>query len=213
MVRVGRIAGLLAACAALYAVGVFTGTALDLDLVADNRQLRTIHARLAAELASAEVELGRERRQAQLAELLTEQLRVELDKLVSERADLRREIDFYLRFVDRAGNLEGIQVQDLVVARRPDGSGYWYRLVLVQNPRSGEVVTGVAKLRVEAGGDSPEALATARADYEFRYFQLLEGTFELTESLRPATVKVDILPAGGIEADAVSVSFPWQATS
>ena len=211
LVRAGRPALLFAVCAALYLGGVLSVAGIDFDMVDANRQLQAHNRDLTGESARLREQIALLERQAGMSDLLVRQLRLELDGLVAERADLRREIDFYRRFVDHSGALDGIGVQDLVVARSADGSGYRYRLVLVQNPATGAVASGIAQLTVQIE-DEATVISATRAEYQFRYFQLLEGTFHLPDAVRPRAVKVDILPAGGGDEAAVSVSFPWQAT-
>ena len=211
-VRAIRPVVLFVICAGLYVAGVVSVANIDFSIVTQHRSANMRDIDSSKESAALRQEMALLQRQAGLSELLIKQLRVEIEGLVTERADLRREIDFYRRFVERAGTLDGIGVQDLVVARRADGTGYRYRLVLVQNPTAGSMASGTAQLTVETDGEA-RPISAARAGYEFRYFQLLEGTFDLPQAVRPLAVKVDILPTGGGQEAAVSVSFPWQATS
>jgi hypothetical protein len=145
-----------------------------------------------------------------------EDLRVELQRLEAEVLSLKREVAFYRRVMAAQG-APGLRVQSLMLEPLARDRMFRYRLLLTQfgkqvRPARGRLrltIHGMSKGKREQLG--LRAVATAprdELDFDFRYFQSLEGDLLLPEGFQPLNVEVELKTAGE-KPVTVRRTFDW----
>lgn len=141
-----------------------------------------------------------------------------LRSLQDEVLALKEEVAFY-RGIVSAGKEQGLNIQTFVLDKNGTGNAYRFQLVLTQNMKRAKVVSGTVKLSVtgEQGGQSRrlglDELSADRAralEFQFKYFQRLEGSFTLPEGFVPRQVHVNAT-ASGKKPKNVEQAFDWQS--
>lgn len=125
---------------------------------------------------------------------------------------LREELDFYRNIISPANKTSGLQIQRLHITPGDDAGQFRYKLVLVQALKHERTVDG--RVYFEVVGDKGGSASTVRfpgsergINFSFRYFQDIEGKWDLPAGFHPTSVVVRVLtPSGGNGAEE---TFPW----
>lgn len=129
-------------------------------------------------------------------------------------AGLREEVNFYRNIIAPQDDRRGAQVQELKIEPTPLRGHYRYRVVLIQAYNHKQMVEG--KLALDVSGTKGGAADSLRIDrigdkpieVNFRYFQTVEGEFDLPPGFVPGRVKVSILPHRR-DQSVVERAWPW----
>jgi len=140
-----------------------------------------------------------------------------LRSLQDEVLALKEEVAFY-RGIVSAGKETGLNIQTFVLDKDGESNAYRFQLVLTQNMKRAKVIKGTVKLSVtgEQGGqsrrlnfDELSGEQTRALEFQFKYFQRLEGKFTLPEGFVPRQVHVNA-SASGKRPKNVEQAFDWQ---
>jgi hypothetical protein len=157
-------------------------------------------------------ELARAQRSVQMSETAFQELDRALKASAAEIVKLREELNFYRNIISPLDKKAGLRIQNLHV--RPTGAAntYRYKLVLIQALKHDKAVRGVASLEVTGLKDGEETALAVTDDKDgairvnFKYFQDIEGEFELPPGFKPQRIRVSIKPRGG---EPVEASYAW----
>jgi len=169
-------------------------------LEADNARLRDVAAR-------AEQQLRIDRTAYQ-------EINAALGESNKRIATLREEVNFYRNIIAPQDERRGAQVEDLKIEPTPVANHYRYRAVLIQAYNHKQMVEG--RLVLEITGLRAGVSDTVRVDQiedkpidvSFRYFQTVEGEFDLPLGFVPDRVKVSIVPHRRNQSGAER-TWPW----
>lgn len=157
-------------------------------------------------------ELARAQRSVQMSETAFQELDRALKASAAEIVKLREELNFYRNIISPLDKKAGLRIQSLHVEPAGDKHKYRYKLVLIQALKHDRAVRGSATLEVTGTRDGePTALAMPEGrkgmiKVNFKYFQDIEGEFELPPDFKPQRIKVSVDPRGG---DPVEASYAW----
>jgi hypothetical protein len=141
----------------------------------------------------------------------------DLKDLEDEIFDLKEEVAFYRDIVSAQRN-KGLNIQSLDILPVGSGSDYRYRLVLTKDMRNDKVVTGKVNLSVEGEYDGKskrlpfsELLGRESSDieFQFRYFQKLEGQIRLPDGFYPHSVLVEVVAGEKSKKRTAERQFNW----
>lgn len=142
---------------------------------------------------------------------------VHLRNLQDEVLALKEEVAFY-RGIVSAGKEKGLNIQTFIVDKETSPGAYRFQLVLTQHLKRVKKITGKVKLKVtdEADGSPKELLLSdmdgkqANAlDFEFKFFQRIEGRFTLPSGFKPERLQINVVSSGKKPAS-VEKSFEWR---
>ncbi|SDI63254.1 hypothetical protein SAMN04488540_102275 [Ferrimonas sediminum] len=153
--------------------------------------------------AALEIELDTERRSQADTIAMMAQLRQQL-------AQTETELTFYRNIMAPEQNADGVVIHEVAVENSHSPGHFRYKLVLTQQKKRKRFAKGRASMLLAGSQNgSPATLNLERlgADrdrlkFSFRYFQELEGSFNLPENFVPErlTVKVKTASGGGQKA-------------
>lgn len=174
---------------------------------------------LADEIAKLQAENQSLREALSRAELLVRTNRtayLELDQTLKgsaqEMLKLREELDFYRSIISPANKIGGLQLQRLSILPGNDAGQYRYKLVLIQALKHERNVDGRVRFEVVGarGGASLKLgfPASARGiGFNFKYFQEVEGKWDLPVGFNPEAVIVRVTPTH--QGNEMEKTFPW----
>lgn len=172
----------------------------------ENSGLRDDNQQLREALARAE-------RTVQIAQVSYEDLAKKLESSDQDNIKLREEVNFYRNIISPADKRGGLRVQSLDIQSAGSGNAYRYKLVLIQALKHERIIFGTASLEITGsqGGQSTVIKVPAANErpiqVSLKYFQDIEGKFELPKGFRARSVKISVTPAGG--GQAVEAVYDW----
>lgn len=140
-----------------------------------------------------------------------------LRELQDEILALKEEVSFYQGIVE-SNQGRGLDVHELVLDRLAGERSFRFQLVLTRNMKSDKVVTGTVSLSVagEHGGQAREFTLeelssehSGTLEFQFKYFQRLEGRFQFPPGFVPRQVHVRV-DAPHERPSSFERSFDWQ---
>jgi hypothetical protein len=171
----------------------------------DNRRFTEENQQLREALARAE-------RTIQMDQAAYQELDRTLQVSAQEIVKLREELNFYRNIISPTDKKAGLRVQSLDIQQTGSGA-YRYKLVLIQALKHERSVFGTANLEIAGmlGGQNTTIKVPAANErpiqVNLKYFQDIEGKFELPKGFRPRSVKVNVVTSGGAQtAEAV---YEW----
>lgn len=172
-------------------------------------------ARLQAENQQLREALARAERTLQMDQTSYQELDRSLKASAAEIVRLREELNFYRNIISPPNKQSGLRIQSLKVERARDGKHtYRYKMVLIQALKHDYAVNGRARFEiagVHAGENAvlrfPEATEQP-ISFNFKYFQDIEGEFQLPEGFEPQWIKVNVTSRGR-NAQTVEQTYPW----
>ena len=121
-----------------------------------------------------------------------------LQEAIKRESELKRQVTFYQRVLNPDTNKQGFFVDHAEIEETLDNKAYRLSLVLIQNRKFKDVVSG--KLRIKLVGLSDGKLKSyplatmsedsQSFDYAFRYFQRKEIPFVLPHTFKPDRIEV-----------------------
>jgi hypothetical protein len=158
--------------------------------------------------------LARAERQLQIDKTVYAELGAELKSSNQQLVSLRDELRFYRSIISPEDGEAGARFQEFVVAGTDEPRVFAYRLVMIQALQHSRDVEGALTLEINGRrGGNPESLRLPPAGSDdikvkFKYFQTLEGTFELPDGFVPGAVKVVLTP-GQKKSTTVERWYRW----
>ncbi len=214
---------LLAAIVALQIVvfyfGSLYGAGRSGELGAQRRQLKSELNETSQALKQKSAELVKVSKSAEIDRLAAEQVRHELFELRAQTLSLQKDVEFYRGLLAPGEREKGLKLHALELSHDEGSDYYWFRLVLANIDGRGQVIKGEMGLKLQLiEGDSRRELEiTDMAGYDgpkpiklrFRFFQNIEGSFRLSNELKPTglVVHTNVKDSSG---RLFSASYSWQ---
>ena len=208
--------GLLVLAVVLFAGGFWTGSSGALDTSAANQRLRSDLKTAKRELEAARNELALYRTDTEVTREARETLRQEIKSLRDQAAELEEAVVFY-KSVMAPGASEGLQIEKMVLQPDDDNGVFRYRLVLVQAGDNRNYLSGDINLTLRGTRDGePFSLTgtdwlddSSETRFRFRYFQELNGRFEVPEGVELEAIDVEA-ESGGRNRYQTQKTVKWQ---
>jgi len=176
-------------------------------------QLREEVKQRSAEIADLRESLARAQRSVQMNETAFQELDRSLKASAQEIVKLREELNFYRNIISPSDKKSGLRIQNFLIEPTGTANRYRYKLVLIQALKHEQTINGSASLEVvgaQGGQDSVFPIPGPNdklIKVDFKYFQDIEGEFDLPKNFKPRRVKVNVKPTRGVEA--VEESYAW----
>jgi hypothetical protein len=140
-----------------------------------------------------------------------------LRDLQDEVLGLKEEVAFY-RGIVSDGKEKGLKIQTFVVDKETLPGAYRFELVLTQNLKRVQMISGTVKLNVlddqnrrptslllsDMSGEQANSLG-----FEFKFFQRIEGRFTLPDGFKPDRLQIQVVSKGKKPAS-LEKSFEWR---
>ncbi|MFQ2153706.1 DUF6776 family protein [Aeromonas sanarellii] len=144
-----------------------------------------------------------------------EQLQQTLKDQEAQVQEQKRQLAFFERIMRPTGDQVGVAIDNLTLQETSVPGRYHYRLALTQPAKKRELFRGQVQLRVEGSlADKPKILSSrdlgmkvGEGRYALRYFQLLEGNWQLPEGFIPDRVRITISKEGRQPAQELLVEW------
>ncbi|MFM4721093.1 DUF6776 family protein [Aeromonas bivalvium] len=157
-------------------------------------------ARQTEAIARLESELGIKDTRLATQQAAFEQLQQLLKSQETQTQELKRQLAFFERIMRPQGEQSGVVIDNLTVQESNVANRYHYRLALTQPSKQRELFRGQVQIRIEGSQDGqPRSLGerdlqmkAGAGRYSLRYFQLLEGDWQLPEGFIPDRVRITI---------------------
>ena len=194
--------------------------------LASNKNAQQLVLELTADRDAVQQQLESTRQQLALAQRgdqvtrgANDQLRGEFVALQDELVALRADIEFYQRLLGAAGAGNGLAVHGLRLEHTASPLVYRFELTLSQNLKKAQIVAGRAELSIDGlEGNRARTLDVSSMDlagadgklgFEFKYFQLLRGSFALPEGFMAERVRVRLVVRRGGADKPLWREFNW----
>jgi len=137
--------------------------------------------------------------------------------LQGELLEIKKEVAFYRGIVGAADTSKGLRIQSVMVRASGQARRYPFRLILTQYGRHLRAVHGFATMKVVGVQDGKKKqlhlslLAprnSQRIKFRFKYFQELQGDFELPEGFLPLRIILKSIPQGK-KAVSAEKTYNW----
>ena len=141
-----------------------------------------------------------------------------LKTLQKDIVDLKEEVSFYRDIVADSGK-GSVHIKHFSLRANGDVGSFMFQLVLTRGTRSDKVVKGTVNLAIEGVSKGrrkrleTKDLGLLKAlvlDYQFKYFQRLEGQFSMPKNFSPQRIIVKVTAAGNTSRP-LRKSFDWAA--
>ncbi|MDX1432453.1 MAG: DUF6776 family protein [Gammaproteobacteria bacterium] len=141
-----------------------------------------------------------------------------LRSLQDEVLALKEEVAFY-RGIVSSGKEKGLNIQTFVVDKENVEGAFRFQLVLTQHLKRVKQISGTVRISVmDENGNQPRDLTLVdlegrerpEIEFEFKYFQRLEGRFTLPDGVSPQRVLVRVFPSGK-SPKSVEQGFDWNS--
>ncbi|MCG8394677.1 MAG: hypothetical protein MI745_16500 [Pseudomonadales bacterium] len=210
------VVSLLVVIVAVFFAGLWTGNSGSLDTSETNRRLRAELKSLSRELEAARNELALYRTDTEVTQQAREELRQEIKSLRDQAAELEEAVAFY-KNVMAPGASDGLQIEKMTVQPDDEAGFYRYRVVLVQAGDNRSYLSGNISLTLKGSKDGQEFTRNGRdwleegseTRFRFRYFQELNGRFQLPEGVEIAAIDVEA-ESGGRNRYQTEKTVKWQ---
>lgn len=176
------------------------------------QRLEDENGRLKNENQQLREALARAERAIQMDQAAYQDLDKSLQSSAQEIVKLREELNFYRNIISPADKKGGLRIQSLDIQATGPNT-YRYKLVLIQALKHERSIYGTAILEIsglQGGQNSVVKIPTANErpiQVNLKYFQDIEGKFELPRGFRARSIKVNVTTAGG--AQTVEAVYDW----
>lgn len=213
-------AGTLSAILLLFALGVFAGwywnmqAPLNRDqyhkLMSEVQEAYLINARLHEQIAILESS-------EEVARAANRELERTIANLQNQLAGAEGDLSFYKGLARAGGDRPGLAVHQLLITPSGTPGLFHFTLTLAQNLQEAEIIHGDVEFWFEGALDGEmlrlglDQLLPAHSDeltYEFKYFQVLDGSLMMPANFQPQQVIVRLLPDAK-ESVTVQADFAW----
>lgn len=207
----------------VFGLGIYAGKKLNFQQT--NQQQQTI-----ANLQNNLDQLYREHNQLeQKFNILNVELQVEklanqtaqsyIEQSQDEEYALRRKLSFYQKLMAPELEASGVVIEGLEIQPTTSDNYYRFKLTLVQTKQHEAVTQGTVELYVQGSENRQpkeyDLIALAALDeyarFKFKYFDIVEGQFQLPENFIPeqVVVNVNLQRSKWQKGDSFEQSYPW----
>ena len=181
-----------------------------------NREQESLRAdikRLEGANEELRVSLARAQRTLQMDQSAYQELDRSLKASAQEITKLREELNFYRNIISPVDKKAGLRIQSLAIEPVGNTSQFRYKLVLIQALKHDRSINGTARFEISGMQAGQDAVLTypkppeRMLNVNFKYFQDIEGKFELPRNFKPRQIKVTVTTAGG--AQNVEETYAW----
>lgn len=157
--------------------------------------------------------LARAERTVQMDQAAYQELTKSLQAYEQDIVKLREELNFYRNIISPPDKKGGLRVQSLDVQQVGAVGNYRYKLVLIQALKHERSIYGTASIEISGSQGGQNTVIRVPAGNErpisvnLKYFQDIEGKFELPRGFRPRSIKVSVTTAGG--GQTVEAVYDW----
>lgn len=197
----------------IYNYGLSTAGFERSSAVQKQEQLQEQVKQRSAEIAELRESLARAQRSVQMNETAFQELDRSLKASAQEIVKLREELNFYRNIISPSDKKSGLRIQNMLIEPTGTANHYRYKLVLIQALKHEQMISGSASIEVVGVQEGRDSVFPVRGPDEktikvnFKYFQDIEGEFDLPKNFKPQRVKVNVKPARGVAA--VEESYAW----
>jgi hypothetical protein len=157
-------------------------------------------------------------RDAQIKHKAYDDLDTTLKVLQGEILELKEELAFYRGIVSPRDAAQGLHLQRFKVEPNGKPRGFRYKVILTQVLKEDRTARGSLLLNIE-GLQNTEAKVLGLQDvsekrikeleFNFRYFQNLEGDIQLPQGFKPQRVTIKLIPRNRSSQDPFEKTFDW----
>ncbi len=199
-------------------MGRYGSIGLFQSLMAENEALRQQNALWQAELNELRQWKTNQQTREEVSGHSLEMVRREMAQQQELIAELEQGVHFYRSLMAPGDQPEGLSVRSINLARALRDDTYLFRILVQQNARKHELLSGVLRVDVigtENGEPSLHSLASMSSELpsediklRFKYFQAIDGEFTLPRGFVPSKM---VAYAKAVKPRQVEVSrdFPW----
>ena len=157
-------------------------------------------------------------RDAQIKHKAYDDLDTTLKVLQGEILELKEELAFYRGIVSPRDAAQGLHLQRFKVEPNGKPRGFRYKVILTQVLKEDRTARGSLLLNIEGlQGNESKVLGlqditekrVKELDFEFRYFQNMEGDIELPQGFKPQRVTIKLVPRNRTGQDPFEKTFDW----
>jgi hypothetical protein len=171
------------------------------ELEQDNGRLMDENQQLREALARAE-------RTIQMDQAAYQDLDKSLQGSAQEIVKLREELNFYRNIISPADKKGGLRVQSLDIQATGTNGAYRYKLVLIQALKHERSIFGNVMLEINGSqGGQNTVIKIPGVQVNLKYFQDIEGKFDLPRGFKAYSVKVSVTTAGG--GPSIEAVYDW----
>ncbi len=208
----------LAALAAGLLIGGFGSLQLQWASLQENRELQGRVVVQAQQLEGLRLWQADNQTRMEVDSAALEIVRLELAAQQETIAELERGIRFYKSLMAPGELAEGLIIRSMDIAPTEHGNIYQFRVLVQQNARKQELVSGVLKVQVLgviAGeerqfdlSELSQQVPNTDIRLRFKYFQAIDGELMLPEGFFPTMLRVSAVSSGQGQTEVVE-QFPW----
>lgn len=213
------IIGLIATIVAGGAWGIYTYglTTAGFDILSASRKeddLKRSINKLVDENQELRESLVRAQRSLQMDQVAYEELNDSLQKSAREIVKLKEEISFYRAILSPNNKVAGLHIQSMHIEPTTNPAIYRYKLVVIQALKHDRNVYGTAHFELSGlQGGQQKVLRfppqnKRQINVNFKYFQDIEGEFEVPLNFSPSALTVKVVTRGR-DAKTVERDYPW----
>lgn len=181
-------------------IGYFVGNRQELAQISLLTVQQETLERQAKAIGQLKSELGIKETLLATQKAAFEQLQQALKDQEAQVQEQKRQLAFFERIMRPTGEQVGVVIDNLTLQETSIPGRYHYRLALTQPAKKRELFRGQVQIKVEGSqGDKPRTLGSrelgmkvGEGRYALRYFQLLEGNWQLPEGFVPDRVRITI---------------------
>ena len=189
-------------------------------VMTENIEMAEVRSNLSAadkENRNLRREVARLTRSTQIDTQASEQVKQTLREKELEILKLTEELVFYRSLLAPEKASVGIEVRDFSLRTSPSNGEFYYDFLLTQSSRSKRVAKGRVSFAVDGkqGGvmrrlELKDVVAGTLEPikYSFKYFQRLNGVFELPENFEPQQILIEVDPDSKSKQP-LHLSFSW----
>jgi len=139
-----------------------------------------------------------------------------LSELQDEAVELKEQLSFYQNIVSPSKTNKGLRIQSFKVSPRDAEGNYRYRIIATKSEKTQRSVSGIIDIKFRGKILDKEQTLNLKdliqnkgviPEFRFRYFQSLEGDFNLPGGFEPHEVVVTLKTKGRTKSASVTLSW------
>lgn len=185
----------------------YSAEQMQLTLQGEARKLKDDNDELRESLARAQ-------RTIQMDQASYQELDKSLKASAQEIVKLREELHFYRNIISPSDKKAGLRIQSLSIEPVGTANQFRYKVVLIQALKHDYAIQGRVNFEIigmQMGEDTVLKFPAANEQpivANFKYFQDIEGKFELPKNFQPRRIKISITTSGG-GTTSVDATYAW----
>lgn len=180
----------------------------------DAQQIALLQKQLAEKqksLLAAEQQLNFSLVENEINQMAVRKTQQDLKILSEDKQNLQAQLTFYQRVMAPSLNQEALRIESFVVQSDNNGQ-YSYALALVKNPTHQGYLKGQVQVTLEWADGQTQSLTQPADEFNFKYFQILEKSFEMSLENQPTLVQiqVEVPRQGRLKKFVLEKSLDWK---